>query len=182
MDVDKIRNPACTTSELLSIIHKNAILLHLPFEIDNRRLLLAFAEVESSLGKYNFRYEPAYGLSGLYYKKSKQLQEQYDVYGPFVALSYSPWQIMYNSALELGFRGHPLALSDPNEAIRWVCQYMNRAGQKGARTVKDLASCWNGGNLNAWKSNEAVLRYTQKIAEALDRWHNTYIDFEKIPL
>lgn len=178
MDVDKIRNPVHTTQDILKMVHQNAVLLALPFENDSRRLLLAFAEIESSIGKYNFRYEPAYGLSGLYYRKSKALQEAYDVFGPFVAMSYGPFQIMYCVAMELGYKGHPLKLTDGNESIRWVCQLMNRHGKKGAANLKLLASAYNGGNINAWKSNEAVLKYTQKIEAAYDRWLKTTINWD----
>lgn len=180
--IQQIRNPMHTQAQIFRMVHENAHLLSLPFEHDARRLLLSFAEVESSLGRFNFRYEPAYGLSGLYYRKSKLLKEKYDEFGPLVAMSYGPWQIMYIVAVEHGYNGHPLALSHGEVSLPYVCEKMKRDGVNGARSLRLLASAYNGGNVRAVQTSESVQKYCNKLEAAFDKWLKTEIDWEKLPV
>lgn len=178
MDVKQVRNPMHSRSEMYRMVHENAHLLKLPFEHDARRLLLAFSELESSVGRFNFRYEPAYGLQGLYYRRSSLLKERYEEFGPMVAMSYGPWQIMYIVAVEHGFSGHPLELTDGNVSLPYVIEKMNRDGRRGAVSLRMIASAYNGGNPSALFRNEAVQKYVNKLEAAYDRWKQINIEWE----
>lgn len=160
------------------MVHENACLLSLPFEHDARKLLLAFAEVESALGKFNFRYEPAYGLQGLYFRRSSLLRERYDEFGPLVAMSYGPWQIMYIVAVEAGFNGHPLELANGFVSLPYVIEKMNRDSKRGGSNLRLLASCYNGGNHTALHRHEAVQKYCNKLEATYDRWLKININWE----
>lgn len=179
MLVDQIRNPMHTTEQIFRIINKSADALKVDFDCDKRCVLLAFCENESSMGMFNFRYEPAYGLAGLYFRKSKILRELYDVYGPMVSMSYGPMQIMYATAYDLGYRGHPLALSSLENSIEWVIKYMNRASSQGAKSLKLLASSYNGGSISSWKTNPAVDQYALRIEMLYDKWKKKSVDWAK---
>ncbi len=176
MLIKDVKNPMHTRSEILECVAKYAVLLKLPFACDAQRLLLAFAEIESSLGKFNLRYEPAYGLQGLYFRRSAILKKKYDEFGPLVAMSYGPWQIMYIVAVECGFVGHPLALANGFTSLPYVIEKMNRDAKRGGITLPLLASCYNGGNASALNKLEDVQKYCHKIEAAYDRWLKVEID------
>lgn len=180
MLVKDVKNPMHSKSEMYKMVHENAHLLRLPFEHDARKLLLAFAEIESALGKFNFRYEPAYGLQGIYYRRSQTLKDKYSEFGPLVAMSYGPWQIMYIVAVEAGFSGHPLELANGYVSLPYVIEKMNRDAKKGGTNVRLLASCYNGGNPSALFRTEAVQKYCNKLEAAYDRWLGIEINWEKV--
>lgn len=165
-------------AQIYKMVNEKAHLLKLPFAHDPKKLLLAFAEIESSVGQFNFRYEPAYGLNGLYFRRSQILRKKYDEYGPLVAMSYGPWQIMYIVAVEAGFAGHPLELASGFVSLPYVIEKMNRDAKRGGTSVQLLASCYNGGNSSALFRTEAVQKYCNKLEAAYDRWLKIDVQWE----
>lgn len=111
--------------------------------LDGECLLRAIAMNESAFGTYNVpKHEKAYDLGGVYGNKSLWAK-----YGAWAACSYSSWQIMYPTALELGFNGSPADLWRDGTAIYYVVELILRRGiRKGATTVDQLFDMYNSGS------------------------------------
>jgi hypothetical protein len=113
-------------------------------EREDTALLRAIADVESSYGRNsNPRHEPAYCRGGKYFDKLDT-----ELYGCAAHCSYGPWQIMYPVARELGFTGAPEELANPETNCLYAVRYLNARASE-AKTVEDIARCYNGGNINA---------------------------------
>ena len=107
-------------------------------------LLRAIADVESSYGvNSNPRHEPAYCRGGRYHNHILT-----DVFGCAAHCSYGPWQVMYQTARELGFTGTPDELANPETNCLYAVRYLNARAAK-ATTLEQLARCYNGGNIHA---------------------------------
>lgn len=117
-------------------------------DIDPVVLLCAISLNESSGGKWNVpKHENAYAPGGVYYKKSVQVRELYGRYGALAACSWSSWQILYVTAVELGFKGSPLDLWNDSTAIEWVVKLLNaRIIRTGKETLAQIADAFNSGN------------------------------------
>lgn len=102
--------------------------------------------------KYNTRnrvprFEKAYALDGYYYGRSPEVRKRYAQWGRDAACSYSNFQILYNTACELGYDGPPLALDRDSVAIPYVTWYLNiRIFKKGAKTIEEVADAYNSGS------------------------------------
>lgn len=109
-------------------------------------LLAAIAYCESSFGQNaKPRVEPAY-LSGRY-ARVDHVAKAIAKYGEKAACSYGPWQVLYITALELGFKGTPDELADPRTNLEYAIKYLNqRAYGRGAKTVAQYADCYNSGD------------------------------------
>lgn len=116
-------------------------------KVDPKALLAALLFCESAMGKQTApRVEPAYLPGGRYYQ-NERVKEAYDQYGEAAAASYGPWQLLYITALELGFTGTPEELSDPATNLEFVVKYLNqRALKRGAKTVSQIADAYNSGS------------------------------------
>lgn len=114
--------------------------------IDPKALLAALLFCESSMGQNTEpRVEPAYLPGGVYFD-NELVQEAYQRYGQAAAASYGPWQILYITALELGFDGTPEELADPATNLEFVIKYLNqRAFKRGAHTLSQIADVYNSG-------------------------------------
>lgn len=104
--------------------------------------LAALATIESSYGIHNIpRYEKAYDRGGIYYNAQLGMK-----YGAAAACSYSSWQIMYPTAVELGFTGAPTELNNDCVAIYFVMEYIQkRILDKGCERLQDLFDAYNSG-------------------------------------
>lgn len=95
-----------------------------------RPLLAAITGNESSWGikQYTPNFEPAYYRGGGYYLKpgNQWLRDLVAEYEECAAMSWSAWQIMFPTAWELGYRGHPWGLAEAEDALPWVVQYLGR--------------------------------------------------------
>lgn len=115
--------------------------------VDGARLLRALAQVESSFGQNcGPRVEPAYSPGGRYHKGAQQIWVT--EYGSAAAASHGPWQVMFPTAKELGFRITPddLALPEVNGLV--AVEYLNIRAKK-ATNLEQVARAYNGGNIYA---------------------------------
>lgn len=136
-----------TSAEILTLAEIHAD--DLPFDFVNKKLFLyALAGQESAFGRMNLmRYEPNYGPGGLYYQKSKELKQAYFDYGGApVCCSYGPWQIMYSTAVQYGYKGHPLSLYNGYVSIPFVCAKLQADWDRGAKTLEQILSAYNTGS------------------------------------
>lgn len=146
-----------TTDKLLQIIKDNTADWVLPAHfvysfdkpgpVDPVRFLAALSMNESSGGLYRVpKYEPAYGPGGSYYNK-----ENYARWGAWACCSYSSFQIMYPTAIELGYSGgNPVELQLKDEiAIVWVKKFFEKrvfAKTNKFITLGNAADAYNSGS------------------------------------
>jgi len=113
------------------------------------KLLCAILHNESSYGKdCSARFEKAYGPGGRYYRKSYFVREKYEKYKDAACCSYGPFQILYITACELGFKDNPQQLSEAKLSIPYVVEYLNRRilRKPGNETVRQIADAYNSGS------------------------------------
>jgi hypothetical protein len=152
--------------EIESAIHQHYKWMVRPSGMDRYRFLLSIAGVESSFGLQNKpRLELAYTLNGAYGKKSPQLQRQIGLYGSDASCSWGPWQILYITAFELGYKGAPKNLTDPFTSIPYVIAFFNKWIALEAKTIEELAECWNHGDYRDHTELQGVKNYVARINE-----------------
>ena len=111
---------------------------------DGTALLRAIADVESSYGANSTpRHESAYCRGGRYHRDVLT-----KLHGCAAHCSYGPWQVMYPTAVELGFEGTPAELANPETNCLYAVRYLN-ARAAGAETIEHVARAYNGGNIHA---------------------------------
>jgi hypothetical protein len=132
--------------------------------IQRTALLRAIADIESTYGQdSNPRHEPAYCRGGKYYDGILT-----KLYGCGAHCSYGPWQIMYQTAYELGFEGAPDELANPETNCLYAVRYLNARAAK-ATSIEQIARSYNGGNINATAVPQS---YIDKLAAAYARRSN----------
>lgn len=144
-----------TDPTILTAIDVLAPGLHIPAGsgLAARTLLIAMTGNESSWGTdLAPRFEPGYYKGGAYYVKPENqwLRDLVKKYERCAAMSWGPWQIMYCTAYELGFKGsahaHPWELYEPQISLHWVIEYLNRrVFAKGATTLAHIGDAYNSG-------------------------------------
>ena len=117
-----------------------------PQPVDPVRFLAALSMNESSGGIYRVpKYEASYGPGGTYYSK-----DNYAKWGAWACCSYSAFQIMYPTAIELGYTGNPVELQLKDEvAIIYVKKYFEkRVFAKTSKfiTLGQAADAYNSGS------------------------------------
>jgi hypothetical protein len=113
------------------------------------------------------RYEPAYAPGGYFYLHSPDVQARWAVWGRDSACSYSNFQILYNTACELGYQGPPLALDTDALAILYVVKYIRtRIIQQGATKPEQVADAYNSGS---FKDQYVPNAYIRKFMKYYDR-------------
>jgi hypothetical protein len=121
---------------------------HLP--VEGGKLLLTLAGTESDFGalRLHVRPEPAYSPGGKYYNNSEALRSAYRKYGVLASSSYGSFQIMYPTAVEMGFQGHPIELQGNDVCAYWAAQLIIKRfiGRQKAKTLRDVADAYNSGN------------------------------------
>lgn len=95
-------------------------------------------------------------------------------YGEASAKSYSNFQIMFPTAVELGYVGDPETLDDDAQAIQWVVALLNRRLIRLSRkddefaSLEELLDAYNSGNpRDANVPHKYIARGTRHYAEAL---------------
>lgn len=130
-------------AEIVGLTHD-----HLP--VDGGKLLLTLSGTESDFGKLRLhvRPEPAYSPGGKYYNNSEALRAAYRKYGVLASSSYGSFQIMYPTAVEMGFGGHPIDLQDDSVCAIYAAQLIIKRfiGRQKAKTLRDVADAYNSGN------------------------------------
>lgn len=111
--------------------------------LDGECLLKAIAMNESAYGAYNVpKFEKAYSLGGVYGNRALWAK-----HGDWAACSYSSWQIMYPTAIELGFTGSPIDLRQDRTAIYYVVELiLRRCIRKGATEIRQVFDMYNSGS------------------------------------
>ncbi len=117
------------------------------------KLLWALNQVEASGKEFvSSRYEQ--GLHALYLKNNKQWdekkqsawKEKIDKFGlKAVFSSYGPWQMSYVKASEMGYKGRPQDLADPEVSLPYVVRYVEHLNEKFNGDLRKIASAYNGG-------------------------------------
>jgi hypothetical protein len=96
-------------------------------DADPELILAALAYCETKFWDSKWqkpRVEPAYLPGGRYYAASLGLRKAYAQYGPDAAASWGPWQLMFPTAVELGYTGNPSDLVE--QSAEFVVAYLNR--------------------------------------------------------
>lgn len=145
-------------------VHGNYLQKYAPW-CDCEVLLKTIATIESSYGKFKKRYEKAYDFGGRY--ENKYLLEKY---GKEAACSLSSFQIMFTTAVEMGFKGSPYELNYDEIAIYYVIEFIQRRIlDKGANTLQQVFDAFNSGN---FKDKNVPQEY-------IDKSINVYIALHK---
>ncbi len=125
--------------------------------IDIDRLLRAIHRQETQRA-YGLRVEPGYMPKGHVFwmqgrryvgtgtALTKVASARWDAHGVWSAMSYGPYQILYQTAADLGYDGEPCNLMDPVTCHRWARRFIERQLARGASTVRQLADAYNTGN------------------------------------
>jgi hypothetical protein len=125
-------------------------LTHDNLPVHGGKLLLTLAGTESDFGnlRLHVRPEPAYSPGGKYYNNSEALRSAYRKYGILAASSYGSFQIMYPTAVEMGFSGHPIDLQEDEICAHFAAELIiNRfIRRQKAKTLRDVADAYNSGN------------------------------------
>lgn len=117
--------------------------------INGSAALRAIAQVETGYGRQGLAtlHEAAYCYGGRYYLGSADLQRLSLTYGCLAHQSYGPWQILFVTAYEVGFRGDPVELREPSRSVEYVVGVLNlrTLDKLMDATVEDLFDAWNTG-------------------------------------
>ena len=155
------------------IIKEHAPYLEAPEGLNKEAILWAVYGCEHYTKKFFFpRFEPAYAPGGLYYKNSEMVREQYAKWGRTAACSYSNFQILYITAVELGYTGPPLGLDRDSLAIPYVVKYINQRifAKPGRETVEQVADGYNSGtHLDRLKPEKYMARFRRFYDQAIER-------------
>lgn len=127
-------------------------------------LLRAICQNESTGGvKWDVPlHEASYCYGGPYYKGDgaggrtgdDDLRRLTQRYGCFAHMSYGPWQVLFITAYEHGFRGHPLELQDPKTSIPYVVKMLNeRCAAVPEPAPRDFFDAYNTGKPTDMRRN-----------------------------
>lgn len=109
-------------------------------------ILKAIAHMESSYGARSLAtlHESAYCYGGRYYVNSAQLQHESHLWGCQAHCSYGPWQLLYITAWEHGFRDDPTLLREGAHSLPLVIQVLNARVVDKSRP-ESFFDAWNSG-------------------------------------
>ncbi len=146
--------------EIQAICESNARDLKTP--LNGVALLKTISILESNFAQdCRPRFKPAYYPGGIYFKKSKQLQDAYEQWGGLIAWSYGPFQIMFCNAMEHGYPkiSSPLDLWSGYVSGPYVVSYLNEANQKGVKSIESTLAAYNGGLGAITRPNDRTKKY-----------------------
>lgn len=122
---------------------------HKGTDVDGGRLLYAISGCESGFGMHRefVRHEPAYMPGGKYYLISATLRSQWARFGILAASSFGSVQIMFSTAVEMGFSGLPIGLQEDRTSVYWAAQLIAKRFilQQHAKTLSDVLDAYNSG-------------------------------------
>jgi hypothetical protein len=134
-------------------------------------ILLIIAGLESNFGQQRLyaRLEAGYAKGGYYYQKSPEVQQLWTVYGCMAACSYGTFQIMFVTARELGFLGHPVDLQSDEVGAFWAAQLIARRIIKaqGASTLAQVLDGYNSGSSRDANVPEAYINKGVSLYKSL---------------
>jgi len=151
---------------------KKLVIGNLKPEVKGEEFLYALSGTESNFGRFDIaRYEKSYDRNGVYGGKNALLNKSLNDYGALAACSYGPWQIMYATAVNLGFAGHPLELWAAERCIPYVVRYINRSIERGAASIDDLLDSYNTGSHTIGRPpKEYIDRFWRCLAASKRKW------------
>lgn len=134
--------------------------------INRERLLLALAGNESNFGRQcGLRTEFGYSPRGKYYNAFQKAA--FSAYGKAACGSWGPWQILYPTAYELGFRGQPWELFGAAACLTWAVALINRrilpGIPRGLSEQKFLAKFADAYNTGSWKKGQPPANYIAEL-------------------
>jgi hypothetical protein len=134
------------------------------------KLLWALNRQEASgRSQIHSRYEP--GFYRRYIrgnKKYKALETQYGARA--IASSYGPWQIMYLTAYDMGYRGKPQALSEASVSLPYVLKYLDFLRKKLGNNERAVISAYNAGLGGVGKNPTYTSKVIAYLQKAPDTW------------
>lgn len=153
---------------LAEAIAHYASALHVPFGISAVALLRAIAAQETSdpTRTAACKHENSYCYGGKYHREAAKVAEWR--YGCACHCSWSPWQIMYQTAVGRGFADDPVRLRDPMIAGAYVVAELNGRvfDRLSGATVQDAFDAWNSGT-----ARDSILP-AKYISEATDLYNH----------
>lgn len=120
-----------------------AIATHAAMHGLDRLLVQAVVEQESSYNPKAYRYEPYFFRT--YLATRPEYQDQDPVR---VSASYGLMQVMYPTAVDLGYDGEPEGLYSPSPGLEFGCRYLRKMLDRFHRSdtpVLDALAAYNGG-------------------------------------
>lgn len=112
---------------------------------DDRKILWALNQQEAS-GRSSVepRHEPAFYER--YLRGNGLFRAAEMKYGAkAISSSYGPWQIMYTTAVDMGYRGNPQDLSDPSVSLPYVLRYIDKLRERFDGDIQKVISAYNAG-------------------------------------
>ena len=180
-----------TLREFCQFVTENKDEIILPPSIDSRRLIYAFAKVESGLGQAatRSRFEPSY--SGNHYQRiprgksmyerSPMVKDAFAQWGDSAAMSYGMFQVMYTTALWLKV----VKITDPPENLRHdllnflafkeLVESLVMSCKDHNITLEELADGYNSGS---FKDNNIPITYVNKIVAAYNEAGKVFEDYD----
>lgn len=134
------------------------------------KLLWALNMVEGSgQKKVKSRHEP--NFYNKYLKGKKAWTEHEKKYGAeAIASSYGPWQIMYPTAVQLGYKGTPSALADAKVSLPLVQKMVGNLSKKFGGDLEKVFSAYNAGEGGVGTNPEYVKKALENYKRAPSYW------------
>lgn len=134
-----------TLQPILSAIDSCSSNLSVPPGMEQKAILAAITLPETNWGErwQAGLFEAAYYRGGKWYNAA-HVRKAVQQYESLASCSYGPWQLLYISALELGYSGHPTGLMDPAVSCPFVVKYLNTRCKNPTRP-EDYADAYNSG-------------------------------------
>lgn len=121
---------------------------------DQAKALMATVATESSGNPESYRYEPGYEKR--YVKGKPNYNQYYEKYGEGASASYGLGQVMYPTAVDLGYEGDPEGLYDPATSLSYAAKYIKR---NQAATPEEIATLYNTGSKTGTPTEGHVDRF-----------------------
>ena len=93
--------------------------------------------------------------------------KRYHRWGPAAAASWGPWQLLFHTAADLGYKGPPHGLHSRHVSLPYVVLRLDQIAEAGASTVEDFADAWNSGT---HRDSIVPGRYIRKLVAAYERF------------
>src|SRR3990167_1220429 len=134
------------------------------------KLLWALNMVEGSgQQKVKPRHEP--NFYNKYLKGKKEWAEHEKKYGAqAISSSYGPWQIMYPTAVQYGYKGTPSALADPKVSLPFVQKVASKLSKKFSGDIEKVFSAYNAGEGGVGSNPEYVEKAMENYKRAPSYW------------
>ncbi|MCA9395546.1 MAG: lytic transglycosylase domain-containing protein [Candidatus Omnitrophica bacterium] len=112
---------------------------------EDRKILWALNQQEASgRSEVQSRYEP--NFYRLYLQNNALFKAAEIKYGSkAISSSYGPWQIMYTTAVEMGYRGDPSSLAKASVSLPYVLRYIEKLKRRFDGNIQKVISAYNAG-------------------------------------